>query len=94
MLTSLPRRQRSQELAANASREPVAPGIVSGHSPTSRLPVKFGGGTAEQFQAWPRSVKNYLNAQMRGMKGIFEKVRLCFCLVGHTHENIDQFFSR
>ena len=28
------------------------------------------------------------------MKGIFEKVSLCFCLVGHTQENIDQFFSR
>jgi hypothetical protein len=28
------------------------------------------------------------------MKGVFDKVRLCFCLVGHTHENIDQFFSR
>lgn len=28
------------------------------------------------------------------MANVFEKVRLCFCLVGHTHENIDQFFSR
>jgi len=28
------------------------------------------------------------------MTEIFVRVRLCFCLVGHTHENIDQFFSR
>jgi len=27
-------------------------------------------------------------------QGIFDKVRFCYCLVGHTHENIDQFFSR
>jgi len=26
--------------------------------------------------------------------GIFKKVKVCFLLVGHTHENIDQLFSR
>ena len=26
--------------------------------------------------------------------GIFKKVKVCFLLVGHTHENIDQMFSR
>lgn len=26
--------------------------------------------------------------------GVFKKVKVCFLLVGHTHENIDQMFSR
>ena len=38
------------------------------------VPDKFDGGTPEQFQAWARKVKKYLNAKMRGMKVIFEKV--------------------
>ena len=38
------------------------------------VPNKFEGGTPEQFQAWARKVKNYLNAKMRGMKISLEKV--------------------
>ena len=37
-------------------------------------PDKFSGGTPEQFQAWSRSVKNYLEAKMRGMRLILDKV--------------------
>ena len=40
------------------------------------VPNKFVGGTPEQFQAWACKVKNYLNAKMRSMKIIFEKVEI------------------
>jgi hypothetical protein len=41
-----------------------------------------------------KSVLMFQYLQWLVLRGVFDKIKVCYLLVGHTHEYIDQFFSR